>query len=163
MKKNNKIFEIGVALVLMCLSMYMFWVAVTTDKPVAKGEVSAMAFPKVCYLVIIVLCAYVAVTGIIQLKKILAVSAEEKVPLVERKSVLTFLFIVIYATLWNVIGFRLSTLLFFFAESYMLDKKRPVWVTILLAVAVTAVMYIVFDVFFKVSFPEGLISHILGQ
>ena len=161
-KRNNKIFELGVSVFLMLASMYMFWIAVTTDKPVTDGNLSAMAFPKVLYLVIIVLCAYLIVNGIIWLKKHPADPSAEKVAMVPKKSIITFVLIVAYAALWKVIGCSLSTLLFFFTESYILDRKRPLWLTVLLAVAATVIMYVVFGMFFKVSFPDKLMDMVRG-
>ena len=162
-KRNDKIFELGVSVFLLLASIYMFYISVTTDKPVAPGEVSAMAFPKVLYAVIILLCIYLIINAVLWLKRHPADPSQEKLPLVPRKSWITFLFIVIYALMWNVIGFSLSTFLFFFGESWYLDRKRPVWLTALLALAVTAVMYIVFTIFFKVSFPDRLMNMLLGR
>ena len=68
-KRINKYIELVVSALLLIGAIYMERVAIATDKPVKAGNLSAMAFPKVLYLVIIVLCAYLIVTGILWLKK----------------------------------------------------------------------------------------------
>ena len=61
-----------------------------------------------------------------------------------------------------MIGFSLSTLLFFIAESIYLDRKRPIWLTILIGVIATVVMYAVFGLAFKVALPDPLMNMLRG-
>ena len=70
--------------------------------------------------------------------------------------------IVAYAFLWTKIGFTVSTFLFFFCESVFLSRKRPIWLTFLLALGITVFISVVFGVFFKVSFPDPLMNAIRG-
>ena len=64
--------------------------------------------------------------------------------------------------MWKVIGFSLSTLLFFIGEAIYLDRKRPLWLTILIGVIATVFMYVVFGVLFKVSLPDPLMDMVRG-
>ena len=62
----------------------------------------------------------------------------------------------------QVIGFTLSTFCFFFFESFYLDRKKPLWLTIVLSIGATVIMYVVFGMFFKVSFPDKFMNMIRG-
>ena len=161
-KRINKYIELVVSALLLIGAIYMEQVAIATDKPVKAGNLSAMAFPKVLYLVIIVLCAYLIVTGILWLKKNPVPEGAAKASIVPMRSLVTFVMIVAYAFLWTKIGFTVSTFLFFFCESVFLSRKRPIWVTFLLALVITVFMYVVFGIFFKVSFPDPLMNAIRG-
>ena len=67
-KRVNKLFELGVSIFLLLGAIYMEYIAFTTDKPATDGNLTAMAFPKVLYIVIIALCFYMVVTDFIWLK-----------------------------------------------------------------------------------------------
>lgn len=161
-ERINKYFELGVSVLLLIGAIFMEKVAIDTDKPVTDGNLTSMAFPKVLYLVIIVLCVYLVIRGIIWFVKNPAPKGEGKAVVVPFKSLVTFVMIVAYAFLWPIIGFTLSTFLFFFVESVFLSRKRPIWVTLLLAVGITVFISVVFGVFFKVSFPDPLMDAIRG-
>lgn len=47
-------------------------------------------------------------------------------------------------------------------ESIILDRKRPIWLTLVIAVVACIVMYVVFGLFFKVAFPDPLMDMIRG-
>ncbi|MBO6041028.1 MAG: tripartite tricarboxylate transporter TctB family protein [Oscillospiraceae bacterium] len=161
-QRINKYFEVGVAVLLLIGAIYMEKVAFDTDKPVTAGNLSAMAFPKVVYMVIILLCAYLIVKGIVWLVKNPAPEGAAKATIVPVRSLVTFGMIIAYALLWTRLGFTISTFLFFFCESVFLSRKRPIWLTLLLAVGVTAFISVIFGVFFKVSFPDPLMNAIRG-
>lgn len=161
-QRNNKIFELAVSVFFLCVSVYMIYVAQNTGKPTTDGSMTSMAFPKAIYIVIIALCAYLIVMNLIWFKNHPKDPNAAKVPMVPLKSVLTFVFIVIYAALWKVIGYTASTLLFFLAEAYMLDRKKPFWLTLVIAVCACALMYVVFGMMFKVNLPDPLMDKLRG-
>ncbi|MGI6028675.1 MAG: tripartite tricarboxylate transporter TctB family protein [Candidatus Heteroscillospira sp.] len=161
-ERNKKYFELVFILTLMAVSVFMLYIAQTTGMPTSDGSMSSMAFPKAVYIAILLLNAYLLAVNIAWLKRHPVDKSSEKVPLVPRKAVLTFLFICAYAAMWNVIGFTLSTFIFVLAESLMLDRSRPMKLTVLIAVIACVVMYVVFGVFFKVSFPDPLMDMIRG-
>ncbi|MGI6028679.1 MAG: tripartite tricarboxylate transporter TctB family protein [Candidatus Heteroscillospira sp.] len=161
-QRNNKILELAVSVFFILVSIYMIYVAQTTGMPTTDGSMSSMAFPRAMYIVIILLCTYLVVMNLMWFKKNPKDPNAEKVSFIPRKSVLTFIFICVYAALWNVIGFTASTLLFFLAEAYMLDRKRPFWLTLLIAVCACVLMYVVFGMMFKVAFPDPLMDMLRG-
>lgn len=91
MRRNSKIFEIGVSIFLMLFSCFMLHVAITKDQPAGDGNLSAMAFPKVLYIIIILMCLYLIVTGVLALKKYSLEKDAAKVPMIPLKSIVTFL------------------------------------------------------------------------
>ncbi len=161
-QRISKYYELFVSVLMLIGAIYMEKVAIATDKPVTAGNLTAMAFPKVLYLVIIVLCAYLILKGIIWLVKNPAPEKAQIASVVPIKSLVTFGMIVAYAFLWTKIGFTVSTFLFFFCESVFLSRKRPIWLTFLLALGITVFISVVFGVFFKVSFPDPLMNAIRG-
>lgn len=161
-KRVNKLFELGVSIFLLLGAIYMEYIAFTTDKPATDGNLTAMAFPKVLYIVIIALCFYMVVTDFIWLKNNPAEKDGEKIPVIPMKSLVTFGMIVLYALSWKYIGFTIGTFIFFLVESRYLSKKHPLWMTVLLALILTVFMYVVFAIFFKVSFPDPLMNAIRG-
>lgn len=162
-KRNSKYFELAVSIMIFCVSGYMIYVAQTTGLPTTDGSMTSMAFPRAIYIAIMVMCAYLIAKAIIWFKNNpKSEVTAEKGSLIPKKTVLTFIAICIYAALWEVIGFTLSTLLFVFAESYMLDRKRPIWLTAAVAIGATVIMYVVFGMMFKVSFPDPFMDMIRG-
>lgn len=110
------------------------------------------------------LCAVTLIRGMITYRKLKkemtsAPSAFQKGQ--AAKIIVTILLIVAYAAMWNVIGFFVSTLIFFFVESMLLDTsswKKAALLSILYAI----VVYAVFGLCFNVSFPEPILDMILN-
>ena len=71
--------------------------------------------------------------------------------------------IVIYAFLWNFLGFGLSTVLFVTLESHYLRPKTSFLKCLLVGVGSTLVLYFVFGLLFNfnVDFPEPILALIL--
>lgn len=164
MQRNSKIFELGVSIMLFCLAGFLIYVANTTGMPASDG-MSSMDFPRGIFVVMMILCAYVGVNSVfwfMKHPKTAEESSKPKEPMVKRKAVLTFIFICIYALLWNVIGFSLSTFVFFTVESRMLDSKRPLKWAIIIGLGAMVLMYLVFGVLFKVQFPEPILEMVRG-
>jgi len=172
-ERNKKIFELGFIIALIAVSVYMIYVAQTTGMPGQNNQLSSMAFPKGIYIGIIAMNIYLLVVNVTWLIRHPVDKNSEKVPMIPRKSVLTFLFILVYAFAWKYIGFSVSTFLFVLVESLMLqkiksskdgseEKKYPLWLTIVVALAAAVVMYVVFGMFFKVNLPDPLVNMIRG-
>ena len=164
MQRNSKYFELIVSILLLAGSCFMLYIAQTTGKPSNDGSLSAMAFPRAIYIAIVVLSVYLIAKCAKWFKDNpkTAENAPAKGTFLPQKSVVTFIAICVYAALWQVIGFSLSTLLFFIAESIYLDRKRPIWLTILIGVIATVVMYAVFGLSFKVALPDPLMNMLRG-
>ena len=77
------------------------------------------------------------------------------------KIIVTILLIVVYAAMWNVIGFFVSTLIFFFVESMLLDTSFSWKKAALLSILYAIVVYAVFGLCFNVSFPAPILDMIL--
>lgn len=164
MNRNSKYFELIVSVLLLIGSCFMIYIAQTTGKPSTDGSLTAMAFPRAMYIVIIILSVYLIAMNAIWFKN--NPKTPENTPpkgtLLPRKSWVTFVAICVYAAMWQVIGFSLSTLLFFIGEAIYLDRKRPLWLTILIGVIATIFMYVVFGVLFKVSLPDPIMDMVRG-
>lgn len=153
MRRNSKIFEIGVSIFLMLFSCFMLHVAITKDQPAGDGNLSAMAFPKSPLYYYYFNVSVFDCNGCFGTKKYSLEKDAAKVPMIPLKSIVTFVAIVIYAAMWKVIGFTLSTFCFFFFESFYLDRKKPLWLTFVLSIGATVIMYVVFGMFFKCILP----------
>ena len=171
-ERNKKIFELFFILLLIAVSGYMIYVAQSTGMPGQNGQLSSMAFPRAAYIGIILLCIYLLVDNIRWLMQHPVDKNSEKAPYVPKKSVITFILVVVYALAWNVIGFTLSTVLFVFVESLMLQKVKssknsqekqfPLWLTVVISIGAAILMYVIFGLFFKVSLPDPLMNLIRG-
>ena len=76
-----------------------------------------------------------------------------------RNVILTLGFITLYVIGLSTLGFLISTVLFFAAQSFLLapkEKRKPV-IIVLASVACTATIYILFRHAFNVSLPRGFI------
>lgn len=66
----------------------------------------------------------------------------------------------LYAIAWPNIGFILSSIIFVFFESRMLDSEKPWWSTVIIAMLYTLLIYLIFNLGFGVTLPEPLLSEI---
>ncbi|MCL2380528.1 MAG: tripartite tricarboxylate transporter TctB family protein [Treponema sp.] len=73
--------------------------------------------------------------------------------------ILTLVFITLYVIGLSTLGFLISTVLFLFAQGFLLapkEKRKPVLI-VLASVVCTATIYILFRHAFNVSLPRGFI------
>ena len=70
--------------------------------------------------------------------------------------------IVIYAFFWRILGFCISSFLFFFAEYILLKRDTPRLRAVLISAFVTLAIYIIFGMAFGVDFPEPLLELVIG-
>ena len=171
-ERNKKIFELIFILALIAVSGYMIYVAQTTGMPGQNDQLSSMAFPKAAYIGIIAMCVYLLIDNIRWLIKHPVDKNSEKAPYVPKRSVITFVLIVVYAFSWKYIGFSLATFAFVFIESLVLqkiknsptsvEKQYPLWLTIVISIVAAVFMYVVFGMFFKVNLPDPLMNMIRG-
>ena len=176
--------EIAVTACLLALTGFLLMVAYQTPANFKVEGMASMDFPKAIFWIQMILCAYILAKGILNYRKMKAelaalapvvpsadkavaageVPGEEaalKQPFMQREVAITLALIIAYAVCWNIIGFGLSSFLFFVAESIVLDRERPIWQALLLGVIMTAVIYFAFGFVFRVSFPEPLLDLIL--
>ena len=70
--------------------------------------------------------------------------------------------IILYTICWEIIGFTLSSMIFVFVESRLLDNEKPWKQAVLIALVYTVLLYSVFHFGFGVQFPEPIFEAILG-
>ena len=124
-----------------------------------KG-IGPMAFPTVILYLLLALCIVRFVLSL----RYLVMNRREKASdaKTDPRVWATYLLIVGYALLWNVLGFSIATFVYIVAQAFVLKRDVSVPKTLLLALAVAAVMYLVFRRLFYVRFPEPLLGGILG-
>ncbi|TSB48457.1 tripartite tricarboxylate transporter TctB family protein [Alkalicoccobacillus porphyridii] len=77
-----------------------------------------------------------------------------------RRMVVSFISLVVYALLFNVVGYIISTFLFLSFLTWYLThnkSKATIWKSLLNGLIVTAVIYIVFSRLLDVILPAGLL------
>lgn len=159
MKKNDKIMEAVAVGLIFVLTLLFFYIACTTKTKAAAGGIQPMDFPKIILGIQLILLAAVTVRMIASIKKDIGEKAkEDKEPLVDRRVALSVAAILIYIICWNILGFCLSSFLFFSYEAHLLDKEDKLWKILVLGLAVTGMIYLIFSIGFKVSFPEPLVE-----
>lgn len=159
MKKEERFYERFVLLLLLAGSAFLYYNA-SQAKSVATGtDMASMDFPKGILAVLMALCALKLVTGLAGLAK---EKVEEKTLSGDPRTALTMVLIVVYAFLWRILGFCLSSFLFFFAESVLLKRTISRRQAVVISAGVTLTVYIIFGMAFGVDFPEPLLELITG-
>ena len=154
-KKTEKVYENIVYVLFICVFSYLFKVAMSA-RVIKVNGMKSMTFPKGIIAVMIVLCSAKLITNIITEVKHRSESGE-KFERLHPIKLLTLLLIIVYAALWNVIGFGLSSLLFITAEAKLLRWNECSWLkSFLVGAGATLVIYLVFGFLFNVDFPEPL-------
>ena len=112
-------------------------------------------------IILAVLCIGKIITSCITSAKEHSLDDESRI-FVDRRTWMTAISIIIYAILWNVIGFCLSSFLFFYAEALILKKDANKKYTALISIGVTMFIFVIFGVAFGVDFPEPLLELFVG-
>lgn len=166
MEKNKRVFEISVSGFLFVVTLYLFYISVTTVNKFPNQGMSSMDFPKTFFAIQMVFCLIIffnAVRAWLKTDKADSqASAERPRAIINTKVLVTIVLIVAYAICWNLIGYILSTFLFVVAESRMLDDSKDFWRSLLFALFVAIFTFIVFGILFQVSFPEPLRELLFG-
>jgi|SRR5690554_516932 len=157
-EREIKIFELGASLFLILFGIYFLYEAFTAENifgVIAGNEMAPMDVPKVILFVIVILSVMIFALTLFWFVKNKR-ERKERLTFFPKKTVLTFIFIIIYTSLWNVIGFTLSSFLYFSFQSKVLEPNRGWKQVILVSLGFTAACVVLFTVLFKVSFPEPL-------
>ena len=125
------------------------------------SDMASMDFPKGILIILAVLCIGKIITSCITSAKEHSLDDESRI-FVDRRTWMTAISIIIYAILWNVIGFCLSSFLFFYAEALILKKDANKKYTALISIGVTMSIFVIFGVAFGVDFPEPLLELFVG-
>lgn len=157
MKKNDRIMEAIAVAITFLLTLVFFYIACTTKTKAVSGGIGPMDFPKIILGIQLVLLLVIAVQAVNRFRKRAPEPSEEaKEPLMDKRVLLSIAAILIYIVCWNILGFCLSSFLFFSYEAHMLDKEDKLWKVMALGLVATVLIYLIFGVGFKVSFPEPL-------
>ena len=157
--------EIAVTGLILGIAGYLQYVAYHTKVRTNVQGMQSMTFPKIILYVMMLLCTVTLIKGIVNYGKLRKEAGKESEPAQKGrmlKIAATIVLIAVYAAMWNVIGFILSSLIFFFAESMLLDSSGSWKKAVVIAIVYTIVVYVVFGFCFGVSFPEPILEAILG-
>ena len=107
----------------------------------------------------LVLCIGMLTKNVVEICKEKSLGEFKKL---DKRVLIMLAMIIVYAVLWEVIGFCLSSILFVTASSLLL-RKNCGWVkALIVGIGSTVILYFVFGYLFKVDFPEPLLELIFG-
>lgn len=128
-------------------------------KPLKVSGMQSMTFPKGIFVIMLVFCTVKFILNLIEI--IAERESEEKFEHLHPVKLLLLTMILVYASMWNVIGFGLSSAVFITLASKLLRRTCSWLKAILVGVGSTAFIYIVFGFLFNVDFPEPILNLIL--
>ena len=161
MKKEERFYEKLVLALLILGTGFLYYNAATAKIVSPDSDMASMDFPKGILIILAVLCIGKIITTCITSAKEHSLDDESRI-FVDRRTWMTAISIIIYAILWNVIGFCLSSFLFFYAEALILKKDANKKYTALISIGVTMFIFVIFGVAFGVDFPEPLLELFVG-
>lgn len=154
-KKTERTYENVVYVIFISFFSYLLNIAFNTKSFKVNG-MQSMTFPKGIISILIVLCATKFIMNIIEIIK--DRDSKERFEKLHPIKTLTLALIIIYASLWNIIGFGLSSFIFVSTESKLLKKECSWAMALLIGFSSTALLYISFGFFFNVDFPEPILN-----
>ncbi len=126
-------------------------------KPQRFDGMQSMTFPKVIFSVIVILCAIKLIANIVTMIR----TGEYGFEMVDHRIIISLVMIVLYAVLWEVIGFGISSVIFTLIESKIL-RSNAKWINcFFVGAGTTVVLYFIFGFLFNVDFPEPILELIL--
>ena len=157
MNKEQAFYE-RIVLVLLLVGTAMFYsVAMQSPSTTEGGDLGSMDFPKYILLLLGVFSVLQLIFNLRNSKK--AAPVETLIP--DKRVILSIVAILAYAALWDIIGFSASTVLFLISEAKILKRDVDIKTTVLISLAGTAVVYLVFGVAFHVYLPEPLLEFLM--
>ena len=163
-EKETKFFELLVTLFFSGLAIYLLYIAYTTEK-VSNTQVfmiKAMTIPKIVLYVMLVL-------SLVVLWQTLSWYFHHGwknvwpafLKLIPLRTLLTFLLVIVYVKLWDVLGFSISTFLFFAVESKLCKPEQSIGKTLLISLIFSVAVYLIFVVGFSMFLPEPILDLII--
>lgn len=160
MSKSERFYERVVLVIILAVYSFLMYTAVITKSDYSVNGNGPMDFPKWMIGAMIVLCAGRLADNVLWWSRNRATTqAAEKV---DRRIYFMMVLIVIYAALWNVLGFCLSTFAFVMLSAQVLKPSNSWLKSALVGLLVTVVVYVVFGMLFRVNFPEPILDLIAG-
>lgn len=163
-QRKKVIFELGVEIFLAILVTVLLVISYQPQRYLVTtgNNMGPFVFPRIILYLFLALLAFdgVRLAGI--LKRGAKNQTGEKVNLLPKPVVLTLASVIVYAFLWNAIGFTLSTVLFLTIETKIVNNDVPFKNGLLVAIISTVILTIVFVILFKMEFPEPILDLLLG-
>ncbi len=155
--KTSRTFELIAAALLGIYSAVMIAYAKLNPVTTVSNGMESYTFPVILYAIMLVCCIIL----IIQNRIAAAKDKESKFEKLDVRVWITIGAIVIYALLWQVIGFMASTFLFIICEAKALKREEPLWKCAAVSLAAILIIYFVFVRVFSISLPETFLSAIM--
>ena len=168
-KRNMRVFTCITSGFLILLSSPLLWIALTTKYPRAvRDAIKPMYFPAAALAFIIVACLILFAYNLFMIAKekrlrILAGVTLEKFTFISPKALITIVGTVIYALLWNVLGFSISSMLFMACISKVIEPERPLKQIIPVSIISSLCIYLLFTFVFRVPFPEPIVNGVIDK
>lgn len=175
--KTSRVFELIASIVLGLYCVVMIIYALLHPISTNVDGMHSYTFPVTLYAIMLVCCILLIVqnriTAAKQKNTYEAMTAEQREHLSEeersgfqyhstdRRVWITVGLIIVYAALWKVVGFMMSTLLFITTESRVLKKDAPIWKCALVALGADILIYLIFVRLFSISLPETFLRAII--
>ncbi len=155
---REQVFYERVVLVLLLVGTAVFYsVAMQSPSTAEGGDLGSMDFPKYILILLGIFSVLQLVMNLRNAKK--AAPVDTLIP--DKRIIFSIAAILAYAALWDIIGFCASTGLFLILEAKILKRDVDTRTTVLIALAGTAVVYLVFGVAFHVYLPEPLLEYVM--
>ncbi|WP_130861185.1 tripartite tricarboxylate transporter TctB family protein [Bacilliculturomica massiliensis] len=175
--KTARVYELIACVILGAYSAVMILYARSNPSTIKVTGMDSYTFPVIIYSIMLLVSIILLVKNIMlslkMKKEFLKMSDGEEAMLSEeernrfhfqgldRRVVITIGLIILYAALWNVIGFTLSSVLFIMAEAKVL-RRQTSWKA---CAAVTAgavfIVHMIFVELFSINLPETFLKGIL--
>ena len=158
-KSERKTELIVLLLIIAAICGLLRTAAAAASKFVGKG-IGPMAFPQVILIMMLLLSLARLVFTLRYLVQ--NRSQQDTSPKIDPRVWATYILIIVYAALWNVLGFSISTFVYFIAQAYVIKRDVKPGVTVLIALILAVAMYLFFAELFLVNFPEPILELIIG-
>ena len=159
MKKEEQLYERVVLILLLLGTAYLYFVAGQSKSVATGNDMASMDFPKAILAILGALCVVALGINISRGAKMKQKKFEGAV---DKRTWMTAAAIIIYACLWEFIGFVLSSFIFFFAEAFILKRDVKKLQAAAVAIGTTIGIYVIFGVAFGVDFPEPILELLAG-
>lgn len=161
-EQTQKIYEVVVSIFMIGASVFMLHNANEASKTAwttTTNELSTWWFPRLILITMIIMSLGVLFFAMRWLYRHRESGQRAGLwDMLHKKSVITFFLMVGYALLWRFAGFSLGTFVYFAAQTKVLDPARSLKQILLVSLAFTALLVVVFSTLFRVSFNEPLVE-----
>lgn len=158
-KSERKTELIVLLLIIAAICGLLKTAAEAASKFVGKG-IGPMSFPQVILIFMLLL----SIVRLVFTLRFLVHhrSVKDTTPKIDPRVWATYILILVYAGLWNVLGFSISTFVYFVAQTFALKRDAKPVLTVIIAFVLAAAMYLFFAELFYVNFPEPILELFIG-